>query len=342
MFSSLSSSLINSASSYFYLPIEDDASEDEEESPLESASRRYALDWAEEEDVRPSPTDPQSISPSTSSSSSSLASDAAESSRAQSGSGGKCAVIGEILAQNDLYDILGVPRKSSPDRITLRRAYLARSRACHPDKFPGNADATHAFQKVNVAYDILSTPASKRVYDAKAAKAPFDFFSARAYSRAEDTFRDVVLGVFTDFLEGDLETVRVLLRAMNDLNPSLSLSDEGVDTILRSLHSIRDRALTCRACVFALHTEVSRLIEVQHAFRQLSYFDLKKRFRLTVELTRITISLPITLEEAVLRQKEQTARNEDADPTAAILNARVRTILHGSAVVLARLERFLK
>ena len=87
---------------------------------------------------------------------------------------------------------------------------------------------------------------------------------------------------------------------------------------------------------------MSRLIEVQHAFRQLSYFDLKKRFRLTVELTRITISLPITLEEAVLRQKEQTAREEDADPTAAILNARVRTILHGSAVVLARLERFLK
>lgn len=31
---------------------------------------------------------------------------------------------------------------------------------------------------------------------------------------------------------------------MNDLNPSLSLSDEGVDTILRSLQSVRDRALS--------------------------------------------------------------------------------------------------
>ena len=150
MFSSFSSSLINSgkksrvsrtfrvlkrphqASSYFYLPIEDDVSEDEEESPLESASRKYALDWAEEGEVRPSPTSPQFSASSTSSSSSSLASEAAEGSRAQC-DGEKCAVIQEILAQNDLYDILGVPRKSSPDRITLRRAYLARSRACHPE-----------------------------------------------------------------------------------------------------------------------------------------------------------------------------------------------------------------
>lgn len=147
---------------------------------------------------------------------------------------------------------------------------------------------------------------------------------------------------------------------MNDLNPSLSLSDEGVDTILRSLQSVRDRALSkpltiliamtdlhkfsvpaCRACVFALHAEVSRLIEVQHAFRQLSYFDLKRRFRLTLELTRIAISLPIALEQAILKQKEQNSQDADAD-SAAVLNARVRTILHGSSVVLARLERFLK
>lgn len=51
------------------------------------------------------------------------------------------------------------------------------------------------------------------MYDANSAKTSFDFFSARAYARAEDTFRDVVLGVLNDFLEGDLETVRVLLRA---------------------------------------------------------------------------------------------------------------------------------
>ena len=32
--------------------------------------------------------------------------------------------------------------------------------------------------------------------------------------------------------------------AMNDLNPSLSLGDEGIDTILRSLQATRERALS--------------------------------------------------------------------------------------------------
>ena len=31
---------------------------------------------------------------------------------------------------------------------------------------------------------------------------------------------------------------------MNDLNPALSLGDEGIDMILHSLHSIRERALS--------------------------------------------------------------------------------------------------
>ena len=79
-------------------------------------------------------------------------------------------------------------------------------------KFPGSAKATQAFQKVNVAYDILSKPASRKVYDARSSKEAFDFFSTRAYAQSEETCRSVVLGVFNDFLEGDLETVRTLLR----------------------------------------------------------------------------------------------------------------------------------
>ena len=146
---------------------------------------------------------------------------------------------------------------------------------------------------------------------------------------------------------------------MNDLNPSLSLGDEGIDTVLRSLQSIRERALSecmgtyditlhttlieslitaCRACVLALHTEVSRLVEVQHAFRQLSYFDLRRRFRLTLELTRIAISLPIALEQAIAKAKEDS-HDDEAN---AILNRRLRAILRGSARVLARVEHFLE
>lgn len=69
-----------------------------------------------------------------------------------------------------------------------------------------------AFQKVSVAYDVLSTPASKRLYDSHPGTA-HDFSSAASTgARAEETLRGVVLGVFNDFLDGDLEMIHTLLR----------------------------------------------------------------------------------------------------------------------------------
>ena len=41
--------------------------------------------------------------------------------------------IEEVLAQEDLYAILGVPHNDNLDKMELRRAYLARSKACHPE-----------------------------------------------------------------------------------------------------------------------------------------------------------------------------------------------------------------
>jgi hypothetical protein len=42
---------------------------------------------------------------------------------------------------------------------------------------------------------------------------------------------------------------------------------------------------------------------VQHAFQELSYFDIIGRCRLTIKLTRITLSLPIALEKALQEQR---------------------------------------
>lgn len=83
--------------------------------------------------------------------------------------------------------------------------------------------------------------------------------------RAEETLRTVVVGIFNDFLDGDLEMVRTLLRrfssiaavrqvndipiprllgGINDLSPSLRLGDEGIDSILLTLQGLRDRVLS--------------------------------------------------------------------------------------------------
>lgn len=91
----------------------------------------------------------------------------------------------------------------------------------------------------------------------------------------------------------------------------------------------------CRACIFALHSEVSRLLEVQHAFRELSYFDLRRRSRLTLELTRIAISLPIVLERAIQEQRDQEPEGN------ALLNRRVRSLLRNSALLIEKMEQLL-
>ena len=120
--------------------------------------------------------------------------------------------------------------------MELRRAYLSRSRACHPEyvstarsfhiglepfpphfllhysKFPNNPEATYAFQKVSVAYNVLSNPASKRAYDLHPAANEFSGNTSGSAMGAEETLRTVVIGIFNDFLDGDLEMVRTLLR----------------------------------------------------------------------------------------------------------------------------------
>ncbi|KAF9223554.1 DnaJ-domain-containing protein [Gyrodon lividus] len=260
--------------------------------------------------------------------------------------------IREVLSSNDLYHILGVPHSPTMtiDRLTLRRAYLSRSKACHPDKFPGNPDATYAFQKVSMAYDILSEPSSKRIYDSRPSHNRSDFFASHSASHADETLRDVLTSIVSDFLDGNLEMIRTLLRAIHDLNPSLGLGDDGINSVLSVLQSIRGRVLTCRACMIALHTELSRVLELQYTFRQLPYLDITGRSRLTIQLTRITLSLPVTLEKAIQdfqgdffsdgQIRTTDKRDGDSDKVALVPKC-VVLLIRGIDVMLDKMERIL-
>jgi hypothetical protein len=117
--------LVLVASSYFYLPIED---EDEEDN-LGCVSTTCALPWVQDRPTSRELDESDFTWSSASSSSSSLITDF----EAPLQESSKLAVIQEILTQNDLYEILGVSRKAALDRLALRRAYLSRSKACHPE-----------------------------------------------------------------------------------------------------------------------------------------------------------------------------------------------------------------
>jgi hypothetical protein len=133
-------------------------------------------------------------------------------------------------------------------------------------------------------------------------------FAARPPNYADQTFRGVILATLTDFLDGDLEMIRTLLRAANDLNASFNLGEEGIDSVLMTLETVRQRALTCRTCVLALHSEVCRLLEIQHAFRQLGYFELRRRSSLIIQLARVAVCLPIVIDEAIAEQRMSVNR----------------------------------
>jgi molecular chaperone DnaJ len=67
------------------------------------------------------------------------------------------------MPQNDYYQTLGVERGADADEI--RKAYRKLARKHHPDLNPGDKSAEDRFKKVQEAYDILSEPKKKEMYD---------------------------------------------------------------------------------------------------------------------------------------------------------------------------------
>lgn len=63
----------------------------------------------------------------------------------------------------DYYEVLGVARDSSPS--ALKKAFRKLALECHPDRNPGDKSAEEKFKIAAEAYEVLSDPEKRSLYD---------------------------------------------------------------------------------------------------------------------------------------------------------------------------------
>lgn len=114
--------------------------------------------------------------------------------------------------REDYYQILGIKRDAKPEEI--KKAYRRLARKYHPDVNPGDKAAEERFKLITEAYDILSDPKKRAIYDrhgyysenlsgtaagaSKSRASGFDFsgFDWGGSSSGGTSFRDIFAELF--------------------------------------------------------------------------------------------------------------------------------------------------
>jgi molecular chaperone DnaJ len=151
----------------------------------------------------------------------------------------------------DYYKVLGVPKTAKLDDI--KKAYRRLARRYHPDVNPGNSQAEERFKQLSEAFDVLSDPKKREVYDrlgyysesAAAAGVPegfsFDFSNFGAAN-----FKDIFSEIFSS-IRGQPQAAKPQSQRGGDIEYPLSLTFE--EAMLGATRRIEvDRSEICQAC----------------------------------------------------------------------------------------------
>ncbi|MBI4600539.1 MAG: molecular chaperone DnaJ [Planctomycetes bacterium] len=102
------------------------------------------------------------------------------------------------MPETDYYEALGVPRDASAEDI--KKAYRQLALKWHPDKNRGDPSAEERFKEVAEAYEVLSDPEKRQLYDRYGRQG----LKARGYGEPSFTTVEDIFSHFSDIFEGSI------------------------------------------------------------------------------------------------------------------------------------------
>lgn len=245
----------------------------------------------------------------------------------------------------DYYATLGVGRSASADEI--KAAFRRLARKCHPDVNPGDRRSEERFKEINEAYEVLSDPKKRELYDRLGPnwKAGSDFTPPPGWENIRIDFGEsgsgfgsgsfgpgLGTGGFSEFFESLFGDLRGKARPTASRSGK-GWSARGEDIEIEAALALEEahRGVTRR---IVLHDGRSLEVKIPAGVREGSVIrlagqgesgangrnngDLYIRVRLgkhpvfTVNNDDITVQVPITPWEAVLGAKIQVPTLEGA------------------------------
>jgi len=149
------------------------------------------------------------------------------------------------MSEQDLYEILGVPRDASP--ALIKKVFRSKARHCHPDAGGDPAE----FLRLKQAYDVLIDPDDRRHYDetgetpedAEVGAAETAHFRSLAGELLVTVITQAGAPQFTDILQELRDAIGLQLSVADRQLVTLSHSAARIGEVLQRLNGPNDEVL---------------------------------------------------------------------------------------------------